>query len=150
MRVSTTPIEPQQLPQPLVLGPKLSQFTNDILVFQALSLFAGSDRGGSTGSRTPCLDNEPIDFGEDAVVGHERDLQSQRGGCDPTVCFVDLLSEAMTSAFATRPKRRADLHQLVVRLDDCELSEVVFESSSAEFTPSSLERAVAKFGDGDE
>jgi len=61
-----------------------------------------------------------------------------------------LLSEAMTSAFATRPKRGAHLHQLVVRLGDGELPEVVFEFSTAELAPSSLERAVAKLGDGDE
>jgi hypothetical protein len=60
-----------------------------------------SESARAVGCCTAGLDQQPVDADEDAVVGHERYPQPQRGRRYPSVRLVDLLSESVPVVFAT-------------------------------------------------
>lgn len=87
---------------------------------------------------------QAIDVLEDGVLGDQSPFEVQCRCSDPSICFVNLLTESQASALAASAKISACSHQVVVGLDDDKPSERPLEAAPPELSPACLHRAVAQ------
>jgi hypothetical protein len=76
---------------------------------------------------------------EHAVVGHERQTETDGGGSDPAVSVVQLVPEGMPGPGAIGPQLGADEHHLVVWLQHGQLGEAPLELAPAKLSPTSTD-----------
>ena len=84
---------------------------------------------------------------EDAVVGHQRDAKSQRGGRDPAVGVVLSLAERVAGSLAGDAERDVG-GEVGAGVDNLGSRDLSFEAGRAGSAPASADRAEAQLGDG--
>lgn len=109
-----------------------------VFVDRPTAMSAGSTlASGTTSTRSPlrpwCRGDElePRSPDEPAVVRHQRQPKPNRGGGDPPVTVMDLVTKRVTDLPAPLTELGTDADHLVIRLGDGELGDTSFQPPAA-------------------
>jgi len=110
-----------------------------------------AEAGGGVGllaSGPDGLENEAGSSFKDSVIRHQRDAETERGGCDPAVgVVVTPLAEGVPGPFAGSPQFGVGANEITARMDDLSACDLRFQALQLRRAPPSEKGAIAELGD---